>query len=91
MPAPATRPNGHEHEPGIAFVHIDGASMYQQMTNTSLTMVRVETTVNNVQAQVTNISTRLDKLEPKVWAIPSAATIIAGAALAVALWDKFGG
>lgn len=92
MAAPAARSNGHEpHEPHLGFIHIDGASMYQQVNNTSLTMVRVETTVNNVQTQVTSIATRLDKLEPKVWAIPGAATVIAGAALFVTLWDKFGG
>lgn len=94
MAAPAARSNGHEpqqHEAHLGFIHIDGASMYQQVNNTSLTMVRVETTVNNVQTQVTSIAGRLDKLEPKVWAIPGAGVIIAAAALVIALWDKLGG
>lgn len=92
MAAPATRSNGHEpHEPHLGFIHIDGASMYQQLNDDRLAMVRVETTLNSVQTQVGSIDTRLRALEPKVWAIPAAGTIIAAAALIITLWDKFGG
>lgn len=90
-PAPAPRSNGHDPGPHLGFIHIDGASMYQQMTDDRLAMARVETTVNSVQEKVTNIDTRLRALEPKVWAIPSAAALLGLAALAVSLWDKFGG
>jgi hypothetical protein len=90
--APAARSNGHEpHETHLGFIHIDSASMYQQVNNDRLAMVRVETTLNNVQTQVNTIDTRLRALEPKVWAIPAAGTVIAAAALIIALWGKFGG
>lgn len=92
MSAPAARSNGHEpHEAHLGFIHIDGAAMYQQINNDRLAMVRVETTLNNVQTKVGEIDGRLQKLEPKVWAIPGAATVIAAAALIVTMWDKFGG
>lgn len=91
MAAPAARSNGHDHGPHLGFIHIDGQSLVTDLNAVTHTMVRVETTVNHTQTQVTGIDTRLRQLEVKVWAIPGGALIIAGIALLITIWDKFGG
>jgi hypothetical protein len=91
MAAPAARSNGHDHGPHLGFIHIDGQSLVTDLNAVTHTMVRVETTVNHTQKQVTDIDKRLREIEVKVWAIPGAAVIIAGIALLITIWDKFGG
>lgn len=88
--APA-RSNGHDHGPHLGFIHIDGQSIVTDLNAVSHAMVRVETTVNHTRTEVTSIDNRLRQLEVKVWAIPSGALVVAGIALLISIWDKFGG
>jgi hypothetical protein len=91
MTAPAARSNGHDTGSHLGYIHVDGQSLVNDLNAMGRTMVRVETTVNNVQDKVNGISTRLDKIEPRVWAIPGGSLVVAVAALVISAWGKFGG
>lgn len=91
MAAQAARSNGHDHGPHLGFIHIDGQSLVTDINAVSHTMVRVETTVNHTQAQVTGIDTRLRQLEVKVWAIPSGAIVLGVVALVISIWGQIRG
>lgn len=91
MAAPAARSNGHDHGPHLGFIHIDGQSLVNDLNVVSHSMVRVETTVNHTQAQVTGIDTRLRQLEVKVWAIPSGAIVLGVVALVISIWGQVRG